>query len=144
MINRKLHVWNIIAELYFSLSGTVYQPGDSVLITDIGVFTAPTLEGAGSSLVCHTENVNSICCRSSDNPNGGRVQAEWVFPNRFLLLGNSANIGRNFTRSSFTSQVRMNRRNNALMPTGNFTCVVPDRLDSTVVYREVVTLILGE
>ncbi len=134
MINRKLI---IIAELYFSLSGTVYQPADSVLITDIGAFTAPTLEGAASSLVCHTENVNSMCCRGAD---GGRA-GDWYFPNGTIVPRNSE--GGAITRSGFTQQVRLNRKTDTLMPTGDFSCRVPDGTNSTVIHSEDIAVILG-
>ena len=130
--------------LYFSVSGTVYQPGDSVLITDSGAVTGPSLEGAANSLVCHTDNVNTRCCRGSDNPDGGRVPAEWLFPDGGTVPGNTGNSGLDFTRSGFTQQLRLNRRNNALTPTGGFTCRVPDGVDSAVTHSEVITLIVGE
>jgi hypothetical protein len=54
--------------LYFTLNNTVYLPGDTVLITDIGEFI--DVVDPGTSLVCRTEHVNTQCCRGSD---GGRV-----------------------------------------------------------------------
>ncbi len=129
--------------LVFSLSGTVYQPGDTVLITDIGAFTEPTLEGAASSLVCDTSSVTNLCCRGSDN-GGTRLPAEWLFPDGTTVPGNSGNTGLDFTRSVFTGQLRLNHRNNALTPTGNFTCMVPDGVDSTLTRSEVITVIAGK
>ncbi len=129
---------NSATGLYFSLSGTMYQPGDSVLITDIGVFTAPTLEGTGSSLVCHTDNVNTMCCRGVDGGNVG----DWYFPDGTIVPRNSE--GGAITRSGFTQQVRLNRNNaNALMPTGDFSCRVPEENDLTVICRNDITVILG-
>ncbi len=128
----------IVPELYFTLSGTVYLPGDSVLITDIGEFTSQTLRGGASSLVCDTSNVNRYCCRASD---GGSV-GEWFFPNGTMVLRNSGNENADFTRSGFTHQVRLNRRNNALMPTGEYLCTVPhvsrEHINATI------TLIVGK
>ena len=105
--------------LYFTLNGTVYQPGDSILINDIGVIAS---DEAGSSLVCVTSNVNTQCCRGSD---GGSV-GEWYFPDGTMVPRNSDAPSADFTRSGFTCQVRLNRRNNALTPTGAYECRVPD------------------
>ncbi len=118
----------------------MYQPGSTVLITDIGVFTGPTLEGAASSLVCDTSSVTNLCCRGSDN-GGTRLPAEWLFPDGTTVPGNSGNSDLDFTRSGFTDQLRLNRRNNALMPTGNFTCTVPG---ATMMQSAMITLIAGE
>ena len=108
------------SDLFFLLNGTVYQPGETVLITDIGAFV--DVSNAGSSLVCVTTNVNSKCCRTSDGGNMG----EWFFPNGTIVPRNSGNEHRNFTRSGFTQQARLNRRNNAMVPLGAYTCVVPN------------------
>jgi hypothetical protein len=111
--------------LYFTLESTVYLPGDTVPITDIGEFVsvppnAPPVE-PGTSLVCRTELVNSECCRGSDNPNGGSV-GEWYDPDGNLI----PRLGLiDFSRSGYAQQVRLNRRNNAMSPTGAFECRVP-------------------
>ena len=126
--------------LYFTLLGTTYLHGDTVLITDIGVFTAPSLEGAASSLVCVTTNVNTQCCRSTD---GGNVGG-WIFPNGTLVPKNSGNYNADFTRSGFTHQVRLNRRNNALAPTGDYSCQVPQQGNNALLHMATITLILGE
>ncbi len=125
--------------LYFTLSGTVYLPGDSVLITDIGEFTFFIPEGAASSLVCNTSNVNTQCCRTSDGWNVG----EWFFPNGTMVLRNRGNENLNFTRSGFTHQVRLNHRNNALMPTGEYSCRVPDETNQTL-HMATITMIAGK
>ena len=98
----------------------MYLPGDAVLIIDIGVFTA-TETGAGTSLVCVTSNVNTQCCRGAD---GGSV-GEWYFPNGDIVLRNNVAGTADFSRSGFTHQVRLNRRNNATGPTGVYECRVP-------------------
>ena len=103
--------------LYFTLNGTVYQPGDTVLITAIG----DSKTDINSSLVCVTSNVNTQCCRGID---GGRV-GEWYFPNGTIVPRNmEAPASANFTRKGFTHQVRLNRRNNAMSPTGIYECRV--------------------
>ena len=122
--------------MYFLLSGTVYLPGDAVLITDIGRFTDTTLEGTANSLVCHTGNVNTQCCRGSDGGNVG----EWFFPDGSMVPRHSA--GGPWTRSGFTEQVRLNRNTDTLVPTGDFSCRVLD--SDGVILNEVVTVILGK
>jgi hypothetical protein len=72
----------------------------------------------GTSLVCRTEHVNMQCCRGSD---GGRA-GEWFDPNDNQLPRFSAV---DFSRSGYAQQVRLNRRNNAMSPTGVFECRVP-------------------
>ena len=108
--------------LYFTLNGVVYLPGDTVLITNIGLSTlVDDTSDAGSSLVCITTNVNTNCCRGTDGGNVG----EWYFPSGTIVPRNRASPNGDFTRSGFTHQVRLNRRN-AMTPLGSYTCVVPD------------------
>ena len=113
--------------LYFTLNGTVYQSGDTVLITDIGDSeTDPDSEAdPDSSLVCVISNVNMNCCRGIDGGNVG----EWYFPDGTMVPRNS---DANFTRSGFTHQVRLNRRNNAMSPTGIYECRVPGEATASV------------
>ena len=96
----------------------MYLPGDTVLITDIG---AQVSTDPGTSLVCVTSNVNTECCRGSDNPNGGRL-GEGFF-NGIIIPRNSESA--DFSMSVFNEQVRLNRRNNAMGPTGTYQCRVP-------------------
>ena len=110
----------------------MYLPNDTVVITDIGVATTPiglqlghvtgNTSDAGTSLVCVTTNVNTACCRSG---NGGNV-GEWYFPNGTIVFRNYGYYERDFTRSGYTQQVRLNRRNNSTAPTGKYECRVPD------------------
>ncbi len=89
------------------MNGTTYSSGATVPITSIGVIGE---KDAGLSLVCVTSYVNTLCCRGSD---GAKV-GEWHFPNGNIVPRNSDNPNGDFTRSGFTHQVRLNRRNNAL------------------------------
>jgi hypothetical protein len=107
------------------LNGTVYRPGDTVLITDIGVFVAVRADDPGTSLVCRSDHVNTQCCRGSDNPNGGAV-GEWFDPNGNKLPRFGSDLEADFTRGGYIKEVRLNRRNNAMSPTGVFECRVPD------------------
>ncbi len=118
--------------LYFTLNGTTYSSGATVPITGIG---ASNGDDAGSSLVCVTSYVNTLCCRPSDRGNVG----EWHFPNGNIVPRNSASPNGDITRSGFTHQVRLNRRKNTLTPNGIYTCVVPDGNDG-VNYTASITL----
>ncbi len=113
------------------MNGTVYLPGDIVNITDVGgsyltECSSINQNDTGLSLVCNTSNVNTMCCRGSDHPGDGSV-GNWLYPNGTIVLGNSANPNGDFTRSSHSEQIRLNRkRPDVLYPTGVYTCEVPD------------------
>ena len=111
----------------------MYQPGNSILITDIGVFAS---DEPGSSLVCVTSNVNMNCCRGIDGGNVG----EWYFPNGTIVPRSGAAPSADFTRKGFTHQVRLNRRNNTTSPTGIYECRVPDGVTGELV---IASIILG-
>ena len=101
----------------------VHLPGDTVLITAIG----DSETDPDSSLVCVTSNVNTQCCRGRDGGNVG----EWYLPDGTMVHRNSDAPSADFTRSGFTHQVRLNRRNNAMLPTGIYECRVPDSGEAT-------------
>ncbi len=113
--------------LYFSLNGVIYNPGTSINITDIGEQPGDRSD-AGSTLVCVTTNVNTECCRGSDNPNGGGIGG-WLDPNNTLIpaanaLGAATNV---FYCVLFTEQVRLVIVGGTPSgPLGVYTCVVPD------------------
>ena len=115
------------------LGNTIYLPGDSVLITDIGEQLLENRAVVGSTLVCVTTNVNTDCCRSSDNfnsnPYGGAV-GDYYYPNNSIVIrGNAIEIGTNtFSRYGYTHQVRLASVGNPLGPLGNYSCIVPDGL----------------
>ncbi len=127
------------------MSGTVYLPGATIPITDVGDSYVPPGDQTnqvdpGPSLVCVTSNVNTKCCRGSDSPNGG-AQGNWLYPNGTIVLGNSANPYGNFTRSFNTREIRFNRkRPDVMSPTGVYTCEVPDESDNTITHRATITL----
>ena len=52
--------------LYFMFNGSVYLPGASALISDIGP-QPDNRSDPGFTLVCVTVNVNTACCRNNDN-----------------------------------------------------------------------------
>jgi hypothetical protein len=101
------------------LNETVYLPGDTVFITDIGEFV-PSYRYSHpvTSLVCRTENVNTQCCRGSDGGNVG----DWFFPNGSVVRRRYS--GDDIYRTVFTHQVRLYRKDNVTSPTGSFECRV--------------------
>ena len=108
-------------DIFFELDGVRYESGSTVIITEVGSSTtSTTLLDPALSLVCMTEEVNTQCCRGRDGGNVG----EWVFPDGTTVPRRRNSLNENFVRSGFTHQVRLNRRNGALGPTGNYTCTV--------------------
>ncbi len=94
----------------------------------------------GLSLVCVTSNVNTMCCRGRDHPGSGPV-GNWFYPNGTIVLGNSDNPNGDFTRSSHTQQIRLNRkRTDVMSPTGVYTCEVPDGSNTAMTHRATITL----
>ena len=67
----------------------------------------------------------------------------WFFPNGSMVPRNRASPYGDFTRTGFTHQVHLNRRNNATIPLGNYTCVVPD-MNNTMNHTATITLSLGK
>ena len=122
--------------LYFTLSGTVYLPGDTILITDIGSDNTNSRSDPGSSLVCNTTNINAQCCRSADNPNG-ESRGDWHLPNGDSLRYTPDT---NFYRARYIQQVRLYRKNGAMSPTGVFTCEVPNDANSTMPFTATITI----
>ena len=122
--------------LYFTLNGTVYLSGDTILITDIGSNTTGNRSDPQSSLVCVTTNVNKQCCRGIDNPNGGG-RGEWYCPDRARLIYKTTD---NFYRARYNQQVRLYRNSAAMSPTGVFTCEVPNDADSTMNHTATITI----
>ncbi len=128
------------------MSGTIYLPGDTILITDVGDSYPPgsirNRDDPGPSLVCVTSNVNTMCCRGADHRGSGRV-GNWIWPNGIIVPGNNANPNGDFTRSSHTQQIRLNRkRTDVMFPIGIYTCEVPDESDTAIIHTA--TIILGE
>ncbi len=132
------------------MSGTVYLPGDTIPISDVGDSFPPYSSynpvnpvDPGPSLVCVTSNVNTNCCRGADHPGSGSV-GNWFYPDGTIVIGNSYNYyygNSNFTRSSHTQQIRLNRkRPDVMSPTGVYTCEVPDGSNTTMIHTANITL----
>ena len=82
------------------------------------------------ALVCVTDHEQ--CCQSY------RV-GEWYYPNntRVSTLGS----GLDFYRNRGPQAVRLNRRNNALSPTGHYQCRIPD---TNGVFQTLIAYIISE
>ena len=121
--------------LYFTLRGNRYEPGDSILITDIRLHDGDA--GPGYSLVCVTTDVNTQCCTDV-----GDV-GEWFFPNGSMVLRNF-NTGSDtpIIRTGRTNQIRLNFRTRQTSPTGEYTCVVPET-GSSVIQTAGIRLVTG-
>ena len=119
----------------------MYLSGDTVLISDIGEagFSSAEVAEARTSLVCETINLGIVCCRGTDGNRAG----DWYFPDGGgLVPGNSGSPTADFTRSSYTQQVRLNHRNDAMTPTGVFECRVLDD-DNMLLASASITLTIG-
>ena len=86
----------------------------NIFITDIGEDS--------EALPCYTDLTQ--CCRSNDTSDDIGVLGEWLYPNGSAVEPSMS--GNDFYRNRGPSLVRLNRRNNATSPEGQFCCVVPD------------------
>ena len=93
------------AELGFFLNGTILSNNSIVLLSDIG-------EGS-NALFCLTNSIQ--CCMTEQ-------QGQWIFPN-------GSNVHSSFNQTRGFSSLLLNRRRNAMGPTGIFKCVIPDQTD---------------
>ena len=101
-----LHV--LIIGVHLSLRENFIANNSRIRITDIG-------EGTDRALVCYTNNYS--CCN---------VQGRgWFFPNGSLI--SSANVSRSVYLSRGRIMLSLNRRNNAMPPSGLYCCEIPDR-----------------
>ena len=121
--------------LYFELNSVIYNDGDSVLISDIGPQPA-TRSDPGPTLICVTTNVNTVCCRKSDNNKMTNATAgavgEWRYPDGNLVHRPGGNVV-DFARVGFTHQVRLSREVlDSTPPLGVYTCEVPSPSGVTV------------
>ncbi len=127
------------------MRGTVYLPGDTISITDVGDSTVDLCEertDPGLSLVCVTTKVNTNCCRGRDNSGGGGGRVgNWLYPNGTIVPRDIDNPNGNFTRTSYIHQIRLNRkRPDVMSPTGVYTCQVPNGSNSSLNHTANITL----
>ena len=125
----------IDTQLYFTWRGNRYEPGDSILITDI---RHDSDRGPANSLVCVTTDVNTQCC----NDTGG--VGEWFFPNGSMVPRNIDDPDRDsqIIRTGRTNQVWLNFGTPQMSPTGEYTCVVPVT-DGSVIQTAGIRLVTG-
>ena len=91
--------------------------------------TITDIENGTNALYCFTNRTD--CCRDSDESANG----EWFFPDRSAVEGNGSVSTLDFSRNKRPSAVVLNRRNNAMGPTGLYCCEVLDaRNESQLVY----------
>ena len=102
-------LYSVILGIYFQLKGVNYTNNSEVIITDIG-------SSDDESLLCITDKTD--CC---ENPNR---MGEWYFPDMSMVRVNGS--GDSFFRNRGPSVVRLHRRHDVTMPTGDFYCEVPD------------------
>lgn len=75
------------------------------------------------AITCITDNKQ--CCRL-----GRALFGEWHYPNVTEVHGKMVNTHFYRTRGNFNDgTVHLNRRNNAINPTGLFCCMIPDAAD---------------
>ena len=103
------------AGVILTLRGVQYPNRSIINIREIGE--------NDKALICQTDR--RPCCQSLPNRAG-----EWYYPNGSLLTieGSGRDLYRN---RGDEGEVRLNRRNNALFPTGMYHCEVPDANSST-------------
>ena len=98
-----------ITSVYFELNGKVY-PNNSVI---------PLLEVGedNSALLCKTDL--TACCETPPNRLG-----EFYCPNDVIVPVRKLEQG--FYRNRGSQEVRLNRREGVIFPTGEFRCEIPD------------------
>ena len=100
-----------LAGVGFFLNGRVLPNTSIVLLSDIG-------EGS-SALFCLTDRTR--CCSTTT---GGERRGDWRFPNGGEVMQES--MGGDIYHDRSYNSVILNRRNNAVGPTGIYTCEIPD------------------
>ncbi len=87
----------------------------------------------GAALICNTDNINTECCRSSDNNGNGPI-GDWFYPDNSQVIHNSQDASTNntFVRTVFQREVRLVKRGNPVEPLGLYKCEVPNFRGDTV------------
>ena len=109
----------------FFLNGRVLPNNSVVLLSDIG-------EGS-SALFCLTDRTR--CCSTIA---GGERRGAWRFPN-----GSEIMQGGDFHRNRSHSSVILNRRNDAVGPTGIYKCAIPDSTNTNRALHVLLNTIRG-
>ena len=106
--------------MFLSLNGQTYTNRDSIVITEIGNFNESE-SGINEPLLCYTDNIN--CCNGSGTGN-------WIFPDG-TSVGPESEEG-DFYVDRGSGVVRLNRRRNAISPTGEYCCNVPNSRSQSI------------
>ncbi len=111
--------------LYFTLNGVIHCPNETVFIEDIGPLVANRSD-RGAALICHTDNVNTECCRNADNNYNGPI-GDWFYPNNSQVTPNHQDTIYNIlVRSVYKREVRLVTRGSPTGPLGLYRCEVPN------------------
>ncbi len=105
--------------LFFTLNSKVYLPNEKVYIENI-------LNDHEAALACHTDNVNTECCRSSDNNGKGPI-GDWFYPDKSTVIHNSADTTDNtFVQIRLDREVRLVKRGSPTGLLGLYRCDIPN------------------
>ncbi len=124
----------LVDGLYFTLSGSVYLHNETVYIEDIGPDVDDRSNNRGAALVCHTDIVNTACCRSSDNNGNGPI-GDWFYPDNSQVIHNNQDASTNntFVRVGFHREVRLVTLGSPTGPLGHYKCEVPNSRNDSVI-----------
>ncbi len=111
------HFGPIFLGLGFLLTGSLYSTNSAINLASIGV--------DGNALRCLTHL--TFCCRSNDT--GTSSRGSWRYPDRAFV--HSLSDGGSISRTRGPSSVILHRTNNAMSPTGVYTCEIPDANGTT-------------
>ena len=113
------------------MNATVYYPNETVFIQDIGPDVIDRSNDRGAALIC---NVNTACCRSSDNNDNGPI-GDWFYPDNSQVIHNSQDASTNniFVRIGFYREVRLVTLGSPTGPLGLYRCEVPNSRNDGVI-----------
>ena len=113
------------------LGNTIYLPGSTVNINDIG--DQPTNRSEpGMTLVCVTTHINTACCRKSDNGGIGPL-GDLIDPNEGSVTPLNMAVNNTLFNVRYTQQMRLGSRGSPTGPLGEYTCLVPDMNGDNVI-----------
>ena len=95
----------------------LYSRNVAVDLTEVGA--------SSDALICLTTLME--CCRGIDT-NGAGSMGDWRFPDGSFVPSQSG--GASLSRNRGPSSVLLHRINNAMTPTGVYTCEIPDANNS--------------
>ena len=96
--------------VFFMLRNQIYLNNSVVAINDIGQ--------GNNTLLCVTDKLD--CCK----PRNGTLQGEFYYPNNTLVRNQAQNDS--LYRNRGPQVIRLNRKNDVVVPTGIYRCEIPD------------------